>query len=134
MPKLHPLNKTTAERRAEEDAMGGPPGRAVAANVEDKDGPVLHLDHHHLNRMGAGELRGGDRVTFHGEGEVEHASTGTGEQGERRSARIRMSHGAMEHDGEREGGKKELRTEIEAVHGKAEAAKPAAKSSEKTGD
>lgn len=133
MPKMYPLNKTTAERRAENDAMGGP-GRAVAANAEDKDGPVLHLDHHHLNRMGAGELRGGDRIAFHGEGEVEHASTETSDRGERRSARIRMNHGAMEHDGEREGGKKELRNEIEAIHGKAEAAKPAAKSSEKTGD
>jgi hypothetical protein len=72
--------------------------------------------------MKAGELRHGDRVTFHGEGHVEHADESSGENGERRTARIRMTHGGMEHESGSDEEHSSLKNELMKMHEKSESA------------
>lgn len=127
MVKVVSMRKTAAERRAEEHG-GAPAGLySESANEEDRDGIAVHLEHHHLQKMGldASTMKHGDPVEFKGTGHVEHVETQSGANGERHHARIRLTHAGMDHEGEAhpEKEKAELRNEIEAVHGKSEAAR-----------
>lgn len=103
-------NKTEKKEGATVDAYPG------------DDGVSVHLEHHHLTKLGVGGgLKSGDQVEFAGRGHVEHSSTTTDKDGERHSATIRLHKGALDHeaqerDGEAERG--ELRGELERAASK----------------
>jgi len=122
MVKMVKLDRSANERKAEAHGGADYP-TSVAGNSEDHDGPTLHLDHHHLKKMGldAGKMKHGDPIEFHGKGHVEHASVDSGEGGERHSARIRMTHGGAEHEGSDDDDRGEIRGAIEKAHGASEA-------------
>ena len=120
MVKMVSLKKTAADRRAEKDAMGE---TAVSAPSDyDKEGPTVHLEHHHLKNMGVGGgLKSGDKVTLHAVGHVENSSTRSENGEERHSAMVRLHRGGIEHEAaERDGERKDLRNEIEKIHGASE--------------
>lgn len=63
------------------------------------EGMHVHLDHHHLDRMGlGGKLKAGDKVKFSGEGRVERSETSSGNDGDRHSATLRLHKGGVDHD------------------------------------
>ena len=61
MVKMVRLEKTASDRRAEKDALGEP---GIASVVPDGDSGIsIHLDHHHLEKMGiGGDLKSGGKV------------------------------------------------------------------------
>ena len=97
MVKMVSLKKTAADRRAEKDAMGE---TAVSAPSDyDKEGPTVHLEHHHLKNMGVGgALKSGDKVTLHAVGHVESSSSSSENGEERHIAMVRLHRGGIEHE------------------------------------
>jgi hypothetical protein len=120
MTKMISLKKTAADRDAEKKAMGeGGPG--TRANPEDDGGVTLHLEHHHLQKMGVGGgLKSGHKVELSAAGHVEHSETRSTPQGERNSARLRLTKMGVEHETDHGEERKDLRNEIEQVHGASE--------------
>lgn len=92
----------------------------------DNDGISVHLDHHHLTKLGVGgNLKSGDQVDFAGRGHVEHSSTTTDKDGERHSATVRLHKGTLDHEAQErdgEGERGQLRSELMATHEKSESA------------
>lgn len=120
MTKMSSMNKSAADKRAEKDTLGEA-GSAIAQNSEDHDGPVVHLDHHHLKNMKVGGgLKSGHKVTIMAEGHVESADTRSDKSGDKHSARIRIHRMGMEHEGEKGEERADLRNEIEKIHGSSE--------------
>ena len=95
---------------------GDKDGSQISAAYPGDDGVSVHLDHHHLTKLGVGgNLKSGDKVEFAGRGHVEHSSTTTDKDGERHSATVRLHRGALEHDGaerDNDSERGELRNEI----------------------
>jgi hypothetical protein len=116
MIKLIPLARTARERAADDDALGEPVG--------EPDGIDVHLDHHHLAQLGAQDYPRGRRVAIDARGHV----AGTSDDDGRRHARIRVTHMALQDLGPTEESERteaaprdDLRSEIEKIHGEAEA-------------
>lgn len=91
----------------------------------DDEGVAVHLDHHHLEKMGlGGQLKNGHKVSFSGEGTVESASSRSDKGGERHSATLRLKRGGVEHkssykdDGDGDDLKGELAKNYEASEGR----------------
>ena len=121
MVKMHDIRRSATDVKAEKKALGRE-SEAAYVPPED-DGARFELEHHHLTKMGLnGDLKSGDTLHFHGHGTVERSESRSSPQGERHSATIRFHHAGAEHEGadeSRSGGKgKDLRNELEQVHGK----------------
>lgn len=112
MVKMVSLKKSSADRRAEKDAMGSPEVIGVPAENE---GVTVNLDHHHLMNMGVGGgMKSGHKVTFNGTGTVERSETRSGKDGDRHSATLRLDKGGMEHEGEEKAEERgEIKTELQ---------------------
>ncbi len=117
MTKMVSLKKTSADREAEKKAMGES-GPGVNSNPEDAGGIMIHLEHDHLKKMGVGGgLKSGHKVELSAAGHVEHSETRSTPEGERHSARLRMTRMGVEHETDHGEERKDLRNEIEKVHG-----------------
>ena len=104
------MSKMVNLKRPKSDRKGD--GAEVAAYPGD-DGVSVHLDHHHLTKLGVGgALKSGDQVEFVGRGHVEHSSTTTDKEGERHSATIRLHKGALEHEPAKDEERDELKGEL----------------------
>ena len=116
MVKMVSLKKSAADKKAEKDAMGEP----ALANPRDEDmGVTVHLDHHHLTKMGVnGDLSHGDPIEFHGKGHVERAETRSTPEGDRHSATLRIHRAGMEHEVKRGGDeeKRDVRGDLEKAY------------------
>lgn len=119
MVKMVSLRKSAADKRAEKDSLGVP-----ASPADDGGDLRVHLDHHHLTKLGVGGgLKSGHKVSFSGEGTVESSSTRSENGEDRHSATLRLNKGGVEHEGDMERDAEEragLRNEIEKIHGKSE--------------
>ncbi len=117
MTKMASLKRSAADRDVEKQALGEP-ARGPLQNPED-EGITVHLDHHHLKNMGVGGgLKSGHKVDLHAAGHVEHSETRSTKDGERHSARLRLTRMGVEHEGGKDEKRADLRNEIEAVHSK----------------
>jgi hypothetical protein len=124
MVKMMDLRRTSDDVREEKKALGE---ESKTAYVPPKDdGARFELEHHHLMQLGlGGDLKAGDGLTFNGRGTVERSESRLTADGDRHSATVRFARGAVDHDPEnksRDEGRKDLRNEIEQVHGKVQAA------------
>lgn len=113
MVKMVSLKKSAADRKAEKTAMGST--ATPEAGYPEDQGVSVHLDHHHLMKMGVGgDLKSGHKVSLEGEGTVERSETRSTPEGERHSASIRLHRGGIEHEGEEKAEERgEIRTEIQ---------------------
>lgn len=75
MTKMASMKKSASDRDAEKKAMGETAGGPLQ-NSEDREGPTVHLESHHLKNMGMSDLSSGDKVRMEGEGHVEHSESG----------------------------------------------------------
>lgn len=122
MVKMVALKKSAADRKAEKDAMGEGMGGTLQSS-EDREGPTVHLDHHHLKNMKVGgALKSGHEVSLSARGHVERSETRSENGEDRHSATIRVTHMGMEHEGRDADGdeRANLRNEIEKIHGASE--------------
>jgi hypothetical protein len=124
MVKMIDLRRTVDDVKEEKSALGEK-SEAPYVPPED-DGARFDLDHHHLTKMGVGgDLKSGDSLIFNGRGTVERSESRSTPDGDRHSATIRFHRGGVDHqqaDRSRDEGSKDLRNEIEQVHGKAQEA------------
>lgn len=112
MAKMVRIEKTAADRNAEKDALG----ETGIASVEPggDSGISLHLDHHHLMKMGVGGgMKSGQKVELSGRGTVERSETRSTPDGERHSATIHLTHAGADYEGSKDDEKSDLRGEIE---------------------
>lgn len=125
--KLVSLKKSASERKAgEKDGM-------IAGPYGGDDGVTLQLEPHHLEKLGlGGKLKSGHKFKIEGRGHVEESESRSGKEGERHSARLRLTHAGVEHkeapdgnDGdegskpnEREGRRADIEKAYEAGEGK----------------
>src|ERR1041385_402589 len=92
MSKMASLKKSASDRKADKD------GPYIAAPGED-EGIAIHLDHYHLKNLGAGDqLKSGHKVTITARGHVENSESHSGKDGERHSARLRLTHMSLDHE------------------------------------
>lgn len=124
MAKMVSLKKSAADRRAEKDALGS---RDIPYVPAEDQGVTVNLDHHHLmNLKGsdgeplAGRMKSGNDVEFHGRGTVERSETRSTPEGERHSATLRLSKGAIEHEPSSDDERTELKGEIAKNYADAE--------------
>jgi len=111
MTKMVSLKKSAADRRTEKDALGET--AAVVDESPEHEGIAVHLEHHHLMKLGVGgALKSGHKVELHGAGTVERSETRSTKDGERHSATIRLHKGAIEHEADRDEERDNLRSEI----------------------
>lgn len=125
MVKMVSMNKTPADRAAEKKAMGES-ASGMPQNDEDREGPTLHLEHHHLKNMGVGGgLKSGDKVRFEGEGHVEESESRMRGGEARHSARIRMKRMGVEAKSPRgdEDERAGLKNDIQKAHAESEKGK-----------
>ena len=117
MVKMVRLEKSASDRKAEQDADGQP---GIASVVPDGDsGITLHLDHHHLEKLGVGGgLKSGGKVELSGKGTVLRSESRSTEDGDKHSATIHLSHGNMDYEGSKDDERADLRGEIEKNAGK----------------
>lgn len=119
--KVVALKRSASDRKAEEDGGG-------FVSPDDDGGISIHLSHHHLKKMGLdGELKSGHKVKLRGHGHVEESESRSGKDGERYSARLRLTHagtdGGQDADGDidsKSAGKKALRSDIEKAYTESE--------------
>lgn len=106
MVKMVSFKKTATDKREEKDALGEP-----GIKTSDFDpGVSVHLDHHHLTKLGVGGgLKSGHKVEFGGRGMVESSHTESHKDGDRHHATLKLSHGWLDHDAPR-GGDEERRS------------------------
>jgi hypothetical protein len=116
MVKMVSLKKSSADKRAEKDALGSPDVVNVPAENE---GVTVNLDHHHLMKMGVGGgMKSGHKVEFHGAGIVERSETRTDKDGDHHSATIRLHRGSLDHEVPRGGDeeKRSVRGDLEKAY------------------
>lgn len=105
-PRLHSLAKTKADRDHEESARD-----EMMEEMQEPEGIEMHLDHHHMQKMGMKEPpASGSEVEFHGRGHVVSSESRDVGGTTRHHMRIRLTHGAIEHDEEPDHGS--LRREL----------------------
>jgi hypothetical protein len=106
MVKMVSFKKTAADKREEKDALGEP----QTATADFDHAVTMHLDHHHLAKLGISSgMKSGEKCEFHGRGVVENSHTSSDKGGDRHSATLRFSHGWMDHEAPR-GGDEERRS------------------------
>lgn len=89
MAKMVALKRSAAEKRAHEADHGYP------LNDREAEGPSVHLDSHHLNKMGVDqELPHGHKVQL--EGYVEQHTTGHNEGEPAHHMTVRITHGGTD--------------------------------------
>ncbi|MHB8272831.1 hypothetical protein [Bradyrhizobium sp.] len=112
MVKMVRLEKTASDRKAEKDALGE--GGIASVTPDGDSGISIHLDHHHLEKMGiGGGLKAGGKVELTGKGTVLRSESRSTPEGDRHSATIHLSHGGMDYEGSKDDEKSDLRGEIE---------------------
>ena len=89
MTKMASMKKSAADRAAEKRAMGET-ASGLLQNSEDREGPAVHLEHHHLKNMGLTDLKSGDKVHMEGEGHVEHSESRKETDGDHMRATVRF--------------------------------------------
>jgi hypothetical protein len=110
MVKMVKLEKSAADKRADNDAAGSP---KIIDVPDEHSGVTVNLDHHHLMKMGVGGgLKAGHKVEFSGRGTVLRSESRSTDQGERHTATLHMTHGGMEADGPKDEDREGLRSEI----------------------
>lgn len=120
MVKMVSLKKSSADKRAEKDALGSTSVSDVPAEDE---GVTVNLDHHHLMNMKVGGgMKSGHKVDFKGTGTVERSETRSTKDGDRHSATIRLDRGSLEHESEKGGDedRTELKGELQKNYADAE--------------
>jgi hypothetical protein len=125
MTKMASMKKSAADRAAEKKAMGEAMGGHLQ-NSEDREGPTVHLEHHHLTNMGVGGgLKSGDKVSLSAEGHVEESESRMHQGEARHSARIRIKKMGVEAKSPRgdEDERAGLKNTIERAHGEHERGK-----------
>src|ERR1700734_1787691 len=107
--KMHSLKRTAADRRADKDAGEDKGVMAMPANAEDDEGPVVHLEPHHLRHMGLGDKPGESgsvlpsRHPVEMKGHIEtHSVTGADGKLEHR-ATVRLTHAGVDIPEEKRG-------------------------------
>jgi hypothetical protein len=116
MVKVVSLKKTTAEKAVEKKALGTSTG---AYEGPDSDGASVHLDHDHLTKMGHhGNLKSGDKLEMTARGYVESSESRSGKDGERHTARIRLTHMGIDHKPQED--REEMRRDVESSYDTAE--------------
>lgn len=116
------LKKSASERKADKEMQGA----NIGMPYEEDGGVTLHLEHHHLEKMGLGDsLKSGDKFHMKGHGHVESSESRSGKDGERHSARLRLTHAGVEQDPRHMGDgrvadKAELRGELDKAYENAE--------------
>jgi hypothetical protein len=116
MVKVVSLRKTAADKAAEKKAMGTSIG---AYEGPDNDGVSVHLDHDHLTKMGHyGNLKSGDKVEVMARGHVESSESRSGKDGEKHSARIRLTHMGVDHKGTDD--RDDMRRDVESSYDSSE--------------
>ena len=123
MVKMVNLKKSKSDKKVEGDALGHVQNAAMSP---DDVGLRLDLDHHHLEKLGVGNMDHGDKVHFEGHGVVERAESHSDGGEARHSATVRFHKGGMDHEqprGEPTRDKTEIRGDLEksyaGVHEKA---------------
>jgi hypothetical protein len=117
MVKMHDIRRTATDVKAEKKALGRDSETAYVPPED--DGARFELEHHHLTKMGLnGDLKSGDTVHFHGHGTVERSETRSSPDGDKHSATLRFHHAGAEHEPVNGEARKDLRNELEQVHGK----------------
>jgi hypothetical protein len=125
MTKMASMSKSAADRAAEKKAMGESAGGPLQ-NSQDREGPTVNLEHHHLKNMGVGGgLKSGDKVNLSAEGHVEESESRMHQGESRHSARIRIKKMGVEAKSPRgdEDERAGLKNEIERAHGEHERGK-----------
>lgn len=89
MVKMVSMKKSGADRSAEKKAMGET-ATGPLQNSEDREGPTVHLEHHHLKNMGMSGLKSGDKISMQGEGHVEHSESRKEGDGDKMRATVRF--------------------------------------------
>ncbi len=110
MVKMVKLARTKAEGEADKEAMGEPMGR----DTDSKGEPEVHLDHHHMRKMGWDEEEPpvGHEVEMRGHVVETHSTEREGGDG-MRSMRVRITHATKGGDEVKEGERsKGLRDEL----------------------
>ncbi len=113
MVKMVNLKKSKSDSKAEKSADGMV---LPAAMAPDDAGLRLDLDHHHLEKLGVGNMDHGDKVHFEGHGVVERAESHSDGGEARHSATVRFHKGGMDHEqprGEPQRDKTEIRGDLE---------------------
>lgn len=118
MTKMASMKKSAADRAAEKTALGESP-KGPPQNSEDREGPAVHLEHHHLKNMGMTDLKSGDKVSMQGEGHVEHSESRKEADGDRMRATVRFHKmgGELKSPRGDEDERGALRNSIERAHG-----------------
>lgn len=109
MVKVVALKKTAADRKADEEANGYPGDD----QSPDNEGISIRLEHHHLKKMGIdGAMKSGHTFRIEGHGHVEESESRSGKGGERHSARLRLTHAGVEHEGDEDEGRAGLKEDV----------------------
>ena len=121
MTKMASMKKTAADRAAEKRALGEP-AIGLLQNSEDREGPSVHLEHHHLKNMGLTDLRTGDKVRMEGEGHVEQSESRKEADGDRMTATVRFHKmgGELKSPRGDEDERGALKNDIEKAHAQSE--------------
>ncbi len=123
MVKMVNLKKSKSDSKVEKSAEGMLQNPAMSP---DDAGLRLDLDHHHLEKLGVGNMDHGDKVHFEGHGVVERSESHSQDGEAHHSATVRFHKGGMDHEqprGEPGRDKTEIRGDLEksyaGVHEKA---------------
>lgn len=93
--KMTSLKKSNAERKDEKNERGF----SLPEGAPEHDGVSIHLEPHHLEKMGlAGKMEHGDSFELKGRGYVHKAENSSDESGEHHRAHLIMTHGGIEHE------------------------------------
>jgi hypothetical protein len=107
--KVVPLKKSKAELEADKEADG----YAAPVGSPDNEGLSLRLEHHHLKKLGInGDMKSGHTFELQGRGTVEESESRSGKDGERHSARLRLTHAGVTHEGDEAEGRTGLKEDV----------------------
>ena len=109
MVKMVSMKRTAADKKAESSADG------MLGRGTDRDGVHVHLDHHHIQKMGLDRMpQAGDEVEFAGKGKVVSAHTSDDGDGPRHHMTLMLHRAGVESKGEDADERREgLREDIE---------------------
>ena len=111
------LKKTKADIKAREEAMGEP------GEIEASPGVDLHLDDHHLEKLGLPkDLPHGHEVELHFRGHVHRSTHEEGPEGESGRTHLKLTHGKVVKGAEHDATEpvSDLREELEHNHDESE--------------
>lgn len=100
MPHLTSLKRTEDDRRAEAKAGGF---ASISPATDDKGEPEIHLDQHHLKKLGVDSpLPVGHEIRLRARGVVTGSHSSASEHGKHHSMRVKLTHATLKHDAEDE--------------------------------